>query len=1050
MAIYDFQKATAERIAEIFRAATVGENGREIPQGGQRRVLLADEVGLGKTHVAAKVIELVREMRKEVKDDMFRVVYVCSNMSIAAQNIRKLGIDNTIDVFLSRLSMQHLTIRKKEAQTKSPYSDEMGEIIIPITPATSFSLTGHAMGNASERALIVQILLRLDDFKNHTDWIKTFFRGASKDGWNKVLSDIDKEVNYVCGLDDNYLCEIKKDLYNNPDFHSVKQELIKYFNENSINEFKNNSENKFVKNITNRLRRIFADLSLSMLQPDLIIMDEFQRFSSLLDYDNDSEQSAIAKKFFEQGEPAGHGDGSSWQPMILLLSATPYKPYTTLEELAESNHDAHYDDFHKLMKFLFKNDESAKEERCSFKKVWEDYSNQLSHISTSNFEVLLASKKSAEEMMYKSICRTERLKKSLISTKNTVRELTIKSDDILSYCEMQNIVRACKEASLKISDKNFSWANVPMDYVKSSPYLLSFMDKYELKRKIEEIYESDCSDLSKPSERVLLRQRDIENFRKLPMRNARMEYLRNMMLGPGQSAALLLWVPASRPYYYDAKKDSQNPFYLNKDFSKLLVFSAWEMVPRMVSTLMTYVVERIVTPSGHKKSGYDSSTGENRLKAEAQEILKFPSTYLAGLYLPKGHFNRDISQIRDEIRDIIERDLAGIPISNRTNYSKILSALKWLEDREGEHPGDIPSNTVDLLTDMAIASPGVCLYRLLKDKDLVAGKDDSKRDDAQKGVAQNFVSLFNTRIAGNIIDHFRDKKRRKFKGADSYLDRVMRYCVMGNLQAVLDEYAHLICADDEDSNRNKEIANHLDNCFLGVANLKVDTDCSFATSEDKLSMRISYAVPYAKLKSDASEKSFKRSNSVRNAFQSPFYPFVMTSTSLGQEGLDFHWYCRKVMHWNLPSNPQDLEQREGRINRFKCLAIRRNLSRMDDQSRTWNDLFENAQERVNVNPDLNYSGIVPNWCLPPELIEDDKDKIEWIERIVPQYPLSSDASRYQRLIKVLSLYRLTLGQPRQEELLQLLEQKHLEQDQIDELLFNLSPIMRKKTGCDEE
>ena len=32
------------------------------------------------------------------------------------------------------------------------------------------------------------------------------------------------------------------------------------------------------------------------------------------------------------------------------------------------------------------------------------------------------------------------------------------------------------------------------------------------------------------------------------------------------------------------------------------------------------------------------------------------------------------------------------------------------------------------------------------------------------------------------------------------------------------------------------------------------------------------------------------------------------------------------MHWNLPSNPIDLEQREGRINRFKCLAIRQNVA----------------------------------------------------------------------------------------------------------------------------
>lgn len=53
---------------------------------------------------------------------------------------------------------------------------------------------------------------------------------------------------------------------------------------------------------------------------------------------------------------------------------------------------------------------------------------------------------------------------------------------------------------------------------------------------------------------------------------------------------------------------------------------------------------------------------------------------------------------------------------------------------------------------------------------------------------------------------------------------------------------------------------------------------------------------------------------------------VVATTSIGQEGLDFHNYCRVIMHWNLPSNPIDLEQREGRINRFKCLAIRQNVA----------------------------------------------------------------------------------------------------------------------------
>lgn len=56
-------------------------------------------------------------------------------------------------------------------------------------------------------------------------------------------------------------------------------------------------------------------------------------------------------------------------------------------------------------------------------------------------------------------------------------------------------------------------------------------------------------------------------------------------------------------------------------------------------------------------------------------------------------------------------------------------------------------------------------------------------------------------------------------------------------------------------------------------------------------------------------KAVQRDDQVRQAFNSPFWPFVLASTSIGQEGLDFHAYCHAVVHWNLPSNPVDLECR---------------------------------------------------------------------------------------------------------------------------------------------
>ena len=135
------------------------------------------------------------------------------------------------------------------------------------------------------------------------------------------------------------------------------------------------------------------------------------------------------------------------------------------------------------------------------------------------------------------------------------------------------------------------------------------------------------------------------------------------------------------------------------------------------------------------------------------------------------------------------------------------------------------------------------------------------------------------------------------------------------------------------------------------------------------------------------------------------------------------------MHWNLPSNPIDLEQREGRVNRFKCLAVRQNIARRYEDKPTWEGMFKCAAEDLKGN----YPDLVPFWCIP-----DVSGEMVKIERIVPMYPFSQDKVRYDRIIKILSLYRLTLGQPRQEELIAVLNNTLSETEKAD-LFMNLSP-----------
>jgi hypothetical protein len=213
----------------------------------------------------------------------------------------------------------------------------------------------------------------------------------------------------------------------------------------------------------------------------------------------------------------------------------------------------------------------------------------------------------------------------------------------------------------------------------------------------------------------------------------------------------------------------------------------------------------------------------------------------------------------------------------------------------------------------------------------------------------------------------------------------------------------------------------------------MDTDESFADADrEKPRIRCHFAVGYFNAR--LSDDSALRADKVRKAFNSPFRPFVLATTSIGQEGLDFHCYCRKVMHWNLPANPVDLEQREGRVNRYKCLAVRQNIAQRYGSEKTWDAMFALAsQTEKGTMPDL-----VPYWCLTQPNTTAVK-----IERIVPMYPFSVDHVRYQRIIKLLSLYRLTLGQPRQEELIEVLS-READQSVQDELFMKLSPYYRQQ------
>ena len=78
---------------------------------------------------------------------------------------------------------------------------------------------------------------------------------------------------------------------------------------------------------------------MNTLEPDLVILDEFQRFRYLLDLESGGPAAELAHHLFDYRAAR-----------VLLLSATPYKAFTLAEE--ERAGEDHFADFIRTLGFL--------------------------------------------------------------------------------------------------------------------------------------------------------------------------------------------------------------------------------------------------------------------------------------------------------------------------------------------------------------------------------------------------------------------------------------------------------------------------------------------------------------------------------------------------------------------------------------------------------------------------------------------------------------------------------------------------------------------------
>lgn len=1055
----DFQKATVNRVIQLY-------------QNGQRRVLVSDEVGLGKTLVARGTIAEFARLRKN-EDNLIKVVYVCSNAAIAEQNLSKLRIARDVkteSIGSSRLSMQHLNIFNQEYD-----EDYLNRYIqlIPLTPDTSFRMTNGA-GTYVERALMYAILRRLPELSRYKKALEVAMQDSAVSGWGWARDNYEYEVvacdrrsgkKYLPYMLEKLSEELGKTAEPGKTYLDLVIEMCQSIRKNGYKRQNNNI-------IIGKLRVIFAKISLDRLEPDLVIMDEFQRFKYLLKADKETETGMLAEKFFYSDTVC-----------MLLLSATPYKMYATLEEIEEANEDEHFLEFFDVMNFL----NITPKEKAEFKEVWSNYSVHIKEL-TDGDTTILSAKKAAEDAMYQHVCRTERgsafESADLINDSAVKQKLEATGQDIQAYIE-----------AYKLLEEIGASFTPPVEYIKSTPYIMSFMRDYKLKRYVEKYFKEHPEEIKKMNKASFWVNRNtLNNYGKLPCANSRLERVMEHTLK--DNAELLLWVPPSKPYY-----EPQGVFKNVENFSKTLIFSSWEMVPRMLASMLSYEAERktvgtLVKANEDIKAHYFNNEGERRYPSArlrfsvnkgtpnsmALFCLLYPSDFLTKCYDPVACMNRGASlkEIEKEIKTKISEKLAKydtpekgraderwyymaplfldpceyvkgwydkddklLPSDDEEDNGKNQKAfLRHLQElrmlyRECDYGkrctlGKKPDDLLDVLTDMAMGAPAIVINRMYHTYS--KGGFDSA---LPSKLAKVFINRMNTAEATATIELACGKRAE-----DAHWQNLLTYCKNGNLQAMFDEYAHIISngLDADEGFVNKLYDTMKESMDIGTTIYNIDTYAGFKArtqgeKEVRTPMRSHFAVAFTK--GDGKEKDTDRKKRLRNAFNSPFRPFVLASTSIGQEGLDFHNYCRRIVHWNLPSNPIDLEQREGRINRFECLAIRQNVAKRygNDTFKkdVWKEMFETAAKKEN---DGKGSDLIPYWGLT-----ESEDMVK-IERIVPMYPFSRDELTYERLIKILSLYRLTLGQARQEELLEYIFQNCEDLDNMKKLFMNLSPYYK--------
>jgi hypothetical protein len=1041
-----------------------------LSENGSRRFLVADEVGLGKTLIARGILAKALEHLLG-RVDRIDVVYICSNLAIAAQNIDRLNPVPGLE-FSDAERITMLPIHLKELDSRKVN-------FVAFTPGTSLNL-GDNLGTSKERLLLHALLKRHWGLRGAAPlnllqgYVQNWERFREQAEWYEETDRISEPLAaaFFARLDQR------------PELRTEFEALCASFprpNSRLLDDARARQ-----RAIVGNLRNLLAETCIKALEPDLVILDEFQRFKDLLTTDTD--QGELAHHLFRWSNGADKAH-------VLLLSATPYKAYTLQHETAA---DDHYADFERTVAFL-QGEGGATDE---FRGLLKSYRHEMYRLRESDGAALRELKAKIEGHLRKVMSRTERLSAGPVVQKmvRTVATQPVKvsAADLKAYGALRRLSDSLEAGEV-------------IEYWKSAAYPLNFMEGYQLKKILDERSDEKQSDAEfakaiQAASEVGLPFKSMEQYAELAgVSNARTRALMEELV---QAEAVgPLWLPPALPYYL-----LTGPFAKCRNLTKQLIFSAWHVAPRSLAALLSYECERRAftgdegTPQNtadarKARSGPlrfavadDKSAGMQVLtlvypslalaKAcdpreflrtspnatpSSEAILEWAKSRVAKLLPPGLEFSKPgerAEEIWYWMAPIVVDSKHGLEMHSWWTENDL--AERWAgsgdeEDddaegqgadegwqvhvreardafRDGEFPGGkAPHDLLEVLALAGLAGPANCALRSLISLFGLERQDVVETLDAAGSIGMAFRALYNRQESVALV--------RRGRRDRPYWRLALEHGHEGCLSAVLDEYFHVLrdargLSAMEGRDAIPKLAEAVVEALqIRTASLAADEpyidEQTNRVARRRHSMRTLFAMRFGSDKTEDAER-VQRDKAVSSAFNSPFWPFVLATTSVGQEGLDFHWYCHSIVHWNLPSNPVDLEQREGRIHRYKGHAVRKNVAKVHGAAvlaSAVGDVWSKVFAKACADAPKDDRGLVPYWLYP---IEGGAT----IERRVPLYPMSRDEIRFHALQKSLGAYRMVFGQPRQEELLAFLVD-HLDKEKLEEwskvLMMDIAP-----------